>query len=58
MVRSDDGRVVLRRNDTLYRLPRTGDGSEYVRMGDVIVKVDPKTRAVVEWIRLTDLIFG
>lgn len=58
VVRADDGRVVLRRNDTLYRLPRVGDGSEYVRMGDVIVKVDPKTRAIVEWIRLTDLIFG
>ncbi len=58
VVRSENGRVVLRRNDTLYRLPRIGDGSEYVRMGDVIVKVDPKTRAIVEWIRLTDLIFG
>ena len=58
VVRVGDGRVVLRRNDTLYRLPRIVDGSEYVRMGDVIVKVDPKTRAIVEWIRLTDLIFG
>ncbi len=58
VVRSENGRVVLRRHDTLYRLPRIGDGSEYVRMGDVIVKVDPKTRAIVEWIRLTDLIFG
>ncbi len=58
VVRSENGRVVLRRNDTLYLLPRIGDGSEYVRMGDVIVKVDPKTRAIVEWIRLTDLIFG
>ncbi len=58
VVRSENGRVVLRRNDTLYRLPRIGEGSEYVRMGDVIVRVDPKTRAIVEWIRLTDLIFG
>lgn len=58
VVRVDDGRVVLRRDDTIYRLPRVRDGWEYVRMGDVIVKVDPKTRAIVEWIRLTDLIFG
>lgn len=58
VVRSEDGRVVLRRNDTLYRLPTVGDGSEYVRMGDVLVRVDPTTRAIVEWIRLTDLIFG
>lgn len=58
VVRADDGRIVLRRDDTLYRLPRAGDGSDYVRMGDVIVRVDPKTKAIVDWIKLTDLILS
>ena len=58
VVRAEDGRVVLRRDDRLYRLPRIGDGSDYVRMGDVIVRVDPKTKAIVDWIRLTDLILS
>ena len=50
--------VVLRRDDTLYRLPRIGDGSDYVRIGDVIVRVDPKTKAVFEIIELADLILS
>lgn len=50
--------VVLRRDDTLYRLPRIGDGSDYVRVGDVIVKVDRKTKAVFDIIRLADLILS
>ena len=58
VVRVSDDRVVLRRDDWDYTLPRRGDGSEYVRMGDVLVRVNPETRAVVEWIRRTDLIFG
>ena len=39
--------VVLRRNDTIYRLPRIGDGSDYVRVGNVIVKVDRKTDLIL-----------
>ena len=50
--------VVLRRNDTIYRLPRIGDGSDYVRVGNVIVKVDRKTKAVFELIELADLILS
>lgn len=50
--------VVLRRDDTLYRLPWIGDGSEYVRVGNVIVKVDRKTKAVFEIIKLADLILS
>ena len=56
VVRVDDGRVVLRRDGTDYRLPRTSDGSDYVRMGDLIVKVDGKTKTVVDWVKMTDLI--
>ncbi len=58
VIRVGDDRVVLRRDDRDYTLPRRGDGSEYVRMGDVLVRVDPETRDVINWIRLTDLIFG
>lgn len=50
--------VVLRRDDSLYRLPRIGDGSDYVRVGDVIVKVDRKTRAIFDIIELADLILS
>ena len=50
--------VVLRRNDTIYRLPRIDDGSDYVRVGNVIVKVDRKTKAVFELIELADLILS
>lgn len=58
VVRADDERIVLRRDDTIYRLPHIGDGSDYVRVGDAIVRVDPKTKAIVDWIRLTDLILS
>lgn len=51
-------RIILRREDDAYRLPRIGDGSEYVRMGDVIVRVDRKTKAAIQIIELADLILG
>lgn len=51
-------RIILRREDDAYKLPRIGDGSEYVRMGDVIVRVDRKTRAAIQIIELADLILG
>ena len=50
--------VILRREDDLYRLPRADDGSDYVRMGDVIVKVDRETKAAIQIIQLADLILG
>ena len=56
VVDTDHG-TVLRRGDTWYRLPRYDD-SQYVRMGDVILRVDRKTKALVELIRLTDLILS
>ena len=58
VVVSTDGRTVLRRGDTLYRLPYPGDGSEYVRVGDAILRVDRKTKAVFEVIELADLIMN
>ena len=57
VVRTGD-RTVLRREDDYYRLPRLDDGSEYVRVGDVILKVDRKTRALFEIIELADLILN
>ena len=57
VVDTDDG-TLIRRNDSYYRLPRIGDGSEYVRVGDAIVRVDRKTRAVIQMIELADLILN
>lgn len=56
VVDTDHG-TVLRRGDEWYRLPRYDD-SEYVRIGDAILRVDRKTKAVIDLIRLTDLILG
>lgn len=58
VVKSDSDRIVLRRDDTIYRLPRLGDASDYVRMGDAIVKVDRKTKAALQIIELADLILS
>lgn len=52
------GTTVLRRGNDLYRLPVFGDGSEYVRVGDAILRVSPETRTVIDFIRLADLILG
>ena len=48
---------ILRRNDELFRLPRYDD-SEYVRIGDALVRVDRDTKNVIDWIRLTHLILS
>ena len=56
VVDTDKG-TVLRRGDDWYRLPRYDD-SEYVRIGDAILRVDPETKAVIELIQLADLILG
>ena len=51
--------VVLRRDDdTLYRLPRPRDDLYYVRIGDVIVRVDRETKRVFDIIRLAELILN
>ena len=56
VVDTDNG-TVLRRGADWYRLPRY-DNSEYVRVGDAILRVDPETKAVIELIRLADLILS
>lgn len=48
---------VLRKGDGIFRLP-TQDWDDYVRIGDAIVRVDPETKAVIELIRLVDLILS
>ena len=49
---------VLRRGDDRYRLPRYDDGSDYVRIGDAILRVNRETKQVIELIRLADLVLG
>lgn len=56
VVDTDNG-TILRRGDDWYRLPRDAN-TDYVRVGDAIVQVDRETKQVIDWIRLTDLIFG
>ena len=58
VVIATDGETVLKRGDDFYRLPYPGDGSQYVRIGDAIVKVDQDTKNVIDFIRLADLIFS
>ena len=48
---------VLRRGDDFYRLPRDVTG-EFVRIGDVLVRVDPTTKAVIDLVRIADLILS
>ena len=52
------GGIVLRRGGDFYRLPVFGDGSEIVRVGDAILRVDRKTKAVIELIELADLLLN
>lgn len=56
VVDTDNG-TVLRRGDDWYRLPRYDD-SQYVRIGDQILRVDRETKQVIELIELVDLILG
>lgn len=56
VVDTDNG-TVLKSGDDWYRLPRY-DGSEYVRVGDAIIRVDRETKQVIDLIRLADLILG
>lgn len=49
-------RVVLKRDDDWYRLPGTRD--DYVRVGDSLIRVDRRTRAAIEIVRLADLILN
>jgi hypothetical protein len=53
-----DGTTVLRRDNDYYRLPVYGDGTEYVRVGDSLIRVSPQTRTIIDFVRLADLILG
>ena len=55
VIESDDG-PILQRGDDLFDLPGAFD--DYVRVGDSLVRVDPKTKAAIELIQLADLIAG
>ena len=57
VVDTDNG-TVLRRGDDWYRLPRYDDGTEYVRIGDSILRVNRDTQQVIEFMRLADLILS
>ncbi len=57
VVDTRDG-TLIRRDDRTWRLPRLDDGSDYVRVGDAIIRVDRRTRAVLDLIELTDLILS
>jgi hypothetical protein len=56
VVDTDNGTVLKRGNDW-YRLPRHDD-SQYVRVGDAVIRVDRETKAVIELIQLVDLILS
>lgn len=53
-----DGRLVLRRENDVYRLPRLDQNRDYVRIGDQILSVSRETRQVIEVIRLVDLLLS
>lgn len=57
VVDTRDG-TLIRRDDRTWRLPRLDDGSDYVRVGDAIIRVDRRTRDVLDLIELTDLILS
>ena len=56
VINTDDG-ILLRREDDFYRLPRLDD-DRYVRVGDSLIRVNPETQAVIDAIRLADLILN
>lgn len=55
VVQTDDG-VILRRGDEFYDLPEYDDGSDYIRVGDSLIRVDEETQQVIEMIQLVDLL--
>lgn len=49
--------TILRRGNNSYRLPRDAS-SDYVRVGDSLIKVNRETKEIIDLIRLADLVFG
>ena len=56
VIDTDNG-TILRRDDDFYRLPRYDD-SDYVRIGDQVLRVNRETKEVIDLIRLADLVLG
>ena len=57
VVDTDNG-TVLRAEDDWYRLPSADDGTDWVRVGDELIRVDPETREIIELIELSRLILN
>lgn len=55
---ANDGGILLERNGTVFRLPELDEDTAFVRVGDAIVRVDEKTRALIDIVRLTDLLIS
>lgn len=57
IVVSTSNDTILRRDDDIYRLPRDSR-SDYVRIGDSLVKVSRETKEIIDLIRLADLVLS
>lgn len=57
VVDTDNG-TVLRANDDWYRLPRADGNTEWVRVGDELIRVDQDTREIIELIELSRLLLN
>ena len=49
--------TILRRGPDSYRLPSNAS-SDYVRIGESLIKVDRETKEIIDLIRLADLVLG
>ena len=56
VISTSDG-ILLRRDEGFYRLPARDD-SNYVRIGDALIRVSAETQAVIDTIRLVDLLLN
>lgn len=57
VVDTDNG-TILRAQDDWYRLPDPTEGTDWVRVGQDIFRVDPETREIIELIELSRLILN
>lgn len=53
-----DGELILRRDGSYFPFPGRERDSDYVQVGDSFIKVDRKTKAVIEIFQLADIILG
>jgi Ni/Co efflux regulator RcnB len=57
VVDTDNG-TILRAQDDWYRLPDPTEGTDWVRVGEEVFRVDPETREIIELIELSRLILN